>query len=93
MDGTEIAVGMKVRYPSTGTEGQVAQLKEIDGEIFAEIDSTGLFYRVDRIIPVEKFKEKAKGRELSVEEALEKDKTSTENLWEGVDRVDGECGG
>ncbi len=53
MKSETIVPGVRVRYPSTGTTGKVLSLEEIEGRTFAEIDSTGLFYRTDRIILVE----------------------------------------
>ncbi len=53
MESETIMPGVRVRYPSTGTTGRVVRLEEIEGKTFAEIDSTGLLYRTDRIIRVE----------------------------------------
>jgi hypothetical protein len=47
----EISLGMKVRYPRTGTTGKVLHLEQIRGETFAELDSTKLLYRIDHLIP------------------------------------------
>jgi len=47
----EITLGMKVRYPRTGTTGKVLHLEQIRGETFAELDSTNLLYRIDQLIP------------------------------------------
>jgi len=47
----EIALGMKVRYPRTGTTGKVLHLEQVRGETFAELDSTNLLYRIDHLIP------------------------------------------
>jgi hypothetical protein len=93
MDTGEITIGMKVRYPRTGTEGLVEKIEEIGGRTFAEIDTTHLLYRVDVIIPVEKFREKARGMEISIEEELGKGKMSAEELQKAYDHTDGECGG
>jgi hypothetical protein len=48
----EIALGMRVRYPRTGTTGKILRIEEIKGDSFAELDSTSLFYRIDQLIPV-----------------------------------------
>jgi len=48
----EISLGARVRYPKTGTTGKILHTEQIRGEIFAELDSTGLLYRVDQLIPV-----------------------------------------
>ena len=47
----EIALGMKVRYPRTGTTGKILHIEQIRGDTFAEIDSTNLLYRIDQLIP------------------------------------------
>jgi hypothetical protein len=53
MTDGEIAVGMKVRYPRTGTTGTVVRIDEIEGKRFAEVDTTHLRYRIDVLIPAE----------------------------------------
>ena len=47
----EIAPGMKVRYPRTGTTGKILRIEQVRGETFAELDSTNLLYRIDQLIP------------------------------------------
>jgi hypothetical protein len=47
----EIALGMKVRYPRTGTTGKILRIEQVRGDIFAELDSTNLLYRIDQLIP------------------------------------------
>jgi hypothetical protein len=48
----ELTLGMRVRYPRTGTTGVVLRIEQIRGEVFAELDSTNLLYRIDNLIPV-----------------------------------------
>ncbi|MGB4236038.1 MAG: DUF2098 domain-containing protein [Methanoregulaceae archaeon] len=52
MNADEIAVGMHVRYPRTGTAGTVTRIEQMKGGLFAEIDTTGLLYRADQLIAV-----------------------------------------
>ena len=47
----EIAPGMRVRYPRTGTTGKVLRTEAIRGVTFAELDTTNLLYRIDQLIP------------------------------------------
>ncbi len=47
----ELAPGIRVRYPRTGTTGIILRIESIRGEVFAELDSTNLLYRVDTLIP------------------------------------------
>ena len=53
MDDADIAVGMRVRYPRTGTTGTVVRLEPHEGKLFAELDSTGLLYHSGELIPAE----------------------------------------
>jgi hypothetical protein len=48
----EIALGIRVRYPRTGTTGKILTIEHIRGETFAELDSTSLLYRIDQLVPV-----------------------------------------
>jgi hypothetical protein len=50
MIAEEISLGMKVRYPRTGTTGKILRIEEIRGVTFAELDSTNLLYRIDHLI-------------------------------------------
>lgn len=47
----EIVQGMRVRYPRTGTSGTILRIEHIRGDVFAELDSPNLLYRVDQLIP------------------------------------------
>jgi hypothetical protein len=47
----EVVQGMRVRYPRTGTSGTILRIEHIRGDVFAELDSTNLLYRVDQLIP------------------------------------------
>ncbi len=47
----EIALGMTVRYPRTGTTGKILRIEQTKGDTFAELDSTNLLYRIDQLIP------------------------------------------
>jgi len=47
----EITPGMRVRYPRTGTTGIILRIEKVRGEVYAELDSTNLLYRIDHLIP------------------------------------------
>ncbi len=47
----ELTLGMRVRYPRTGTTGIILRIEQVRGEVFAELDSTNLLYRIDSLIP------------------------------------------
>ncbi len=53
MEDVTISSGMRVRYPRTGTAGTVVRIEDIDGNEFAEIDTTGLLYRTDQLVRIE----------------------------------------
>jgi hypothetical protein len=46
----EITLGMRVRYPRTGTTGTILRIEQVRGEVFAELDTTKLLYRIDNLI-------------------------------------------
>lgn len=52
MSAEELSLGARVRYPKTGTTGKILHIEQIRGDTFAELDSTGLLYRIDQLIPV-----------------------------------------
>jgi hypothetical protein len=47
----DITLGMRVRYPRTGTTCTILRIEKVRGEVFAELDSTNLLYRIDNLIP------------------------------------------
>ncbi|MFA4826435.1 MAG: DUF2098 domain-containing protein [Methanoregula sp.] len=47
----EVVQGMRVRYPRTGTTGTILRIEHVRGDVFAELDSTHLLYRIDQLIP------------------------------------------
>jgi len=46
----EVVQGMRVRYPRTGTSGTILRIEHIRGDVFAELDTTNLLYRIDQLI-------------------------------------------
>jgi len=86
----DVAVGAVVRYPRTGTTGKVLRVEEIDGRRYAELDSTGLYYRVDELVSVDRVAGKVEREERSLEDYLEERKELQQQLkevWEkGTDQ-------
>ncbi|CVK33038.1 MAG: DUF2098 domain-containing protein [Methanoculleus bourgensis] len=86
----DVAVGAVVRYPRTGTTGKVLRVEEIDGRQYAELDSTGLYYRVDELVSVDRVAGKVEREERSLEDYLEERKELQQQLkevWEkGTDQ-------
>ena len=92
MEDVAIRPGMRVRYPRTGTAGTVVRIEEIDGNEFAEIDSTELLYRTDQLVQIEgeieEPKKVRKESDISDYEHL-KDIESTEDMHDAIDQVSG----
>ncbi|MBT8508826.1 hypothetical protein AZH53_10455 [Methanomicrobiaceae archaeon CYW5] len=93
MESEMIVPGVRARYPATGTSGTVVRLEEIEGRAFAEIDSTGLLYRTDRLVLVEG-SERPKGKHERSAESLDdyrhlKEIESSDDLRERYDDVTG----
>jgi hypothetical protein len=56
----KITEGQTVIYTKTGTEGKVVKIHELDGKVWAELDTTGLLYEESALEPRTKKKEVAK---------------------------------
>ncbi|WAI00314.1 DUF2098 domain-containing protein [Methanogenium organophilum] len=92
MEDVAIRPGMRVRYPRTGTAGTVVRIEEIDGNEFAEVDTTELLYRTDQLVPIEgeieEPKKVRKSSDISDYERL-KEIESSEDMQEKYDQVSG----
>jgi hypothetical protein len=83
MDTGEVAIGMRARYGRTGTVGTVTAIQAINGESFAELDSTGLLYRVDQLaLAGAAAGERRERTAEEIEKQLQRDR-------EGIYRTDG----
>jgi hypothetical protein len=96
MPADEIALGMQVRYPRTGTMGSVVRIEQIRGDVFAELDSTHLLYRTDQLIPADRAKPAI--RQTKQENAKdvirrEMDYVSGNELQESLKNIDQSCEG
>ncbi|MEA5036693.1 hypothetical protein SDC9_23576 [bioreactor metagenome] len=82
-------VGDTVRYGRTGTVGKIVTFTEERGETFAELDSTGMYYRIDQLTAIkdEKTREE-KPRDLTrdFKEEQEKIREMQENAWRNTDQ-------
>jgi len=77
----EIREGSIVRYSGTGTVGTVRVLKtEDDGERWALLDSTGLYYHLSRLEPIDKMPERREISGRSLEEMEERMKAEEERM-------------
>jgi hypothetical protein len=95
MNTEELMVGMQVRYPRTGTSGRVTRVEQHHGELFAEIDTTGLLYRIDQLVPAAGKKEKeAKIQDEDLERIKkEREFLSDEAFREALSHSDQSCEG
>ena len=50
LNGTPITIGSYVLYLNTGTAGQVTELKQEEGTIWALVDTTGLYYNIQVLV-------------------------------------------
>jgi hypothetical protein len=87
MDEGEIAVGMQVRYPRTGTMGKVERVERIGSTTFASIDSTHLLYRIDTLVSTEAVKAKGTREGEDFRETIEKEREfiRTHETWKDTD--------
>jgi hypothetical protein len=92
----EIALGMRVRYPRTGTTGTVVRIEQVAGNRFAELDSTHLLYRTDLLIPAGQ--EKPAATTLQDDDAKEiirreREFAAGSGLQEALKNIDQSCEG
>ncbi|HUU75294.1 MAG TPA: DUF2098 domain-containing protein [Methanoregulaceae archaeon] len=95
MHAEEAQPGVRARYPRTGTTGVIVKLEKMQGELFAEIDSTNLFYRVDQLIKADKGPkkgEKKTERDLGVIKK-EREAFSGMEFQEAIAHTDQSCEG
>ena len=96
MLASEMVIGMRVRYPGTGTTGNVVRLENERGDVFAELDSTHLLYRIDQLVPVESPGEKKREtREEDIKKTLEEERkfASGQEFQEAIKNLDQSCEG
>ena len=68
-NGEGIAVGDTVRYAGTGSVGKVKRIDERDHELWARVDSTGLWYKASALeVLGEEFEQKEWDKELTLAE-------------------------
>jgi len=77
----EIKEDSLVRYKGTGTIGIVKVLKvEDDGETWAYLDSTGLYYRLDTLELIEKRPERKDLEGMTIEQIQDRFKQTQEMM-------------
>lgn len=77
----EIREDSLVRYKGTGTIGTVKVLKEEeDGQKWALLDSTSLYYRLDTLEPIEQAPERRELEGMTMEQIQERFKAQQEMM-------------
>jgi hypothetical protein len=77
----EIREDSLVRYKGTGTIGTVRVLKEEDdGFMWAFLDTTGLYYRLDTLEAIEKAPERKELEGMTIEQIQERFKQTQEMM-------------
>jgi hypothetical protein len=91
----ELAPGIRVRYPRTGTTGTVIRLDEIGGVTFAELDSTHLLYRAEQLIPAVAYKKTTRTITEDAKTVIERERAfaSGSELQEALKNIDQSCEG
>lgn len=91
----EITLGMKVRYPRTGTTGKVLHLEQVKGETFAELDSTNLLYRIDQLIPAAMTEKTITAIREDAKTVIERERefAAGNELQEALKNIDQSCEG
>lgn len=82
-------VGETVRYGRTGTVGKIVAFMEERGDTFAELDSTGMYYRIDQLTAIREEKrreEKTRDSTRDFKEEQEKIRDMQENAWRNTDQ-------
>jgi len=87
----EITLGMRVRYPRTGTTGTILRIEQIRGDVFAELDSTNLLYRADNLIPASSPEKTAKTVVDDAKKVIEREKEfaaghELQDAWKATDQ-------
>ena len=82
-------VGETVRYGRTGTVGKIVAFTEERGDTFAELDSTGMYYRIDQLTVIKEGRHhvtKSHDFKKDFKEEQEKIQEMQENAWRNTDQ-------
>jgi len=87
----DLTLGMRVRYPRTGTNGTILRIEQVRGEVFAELDSTNLLYRIDNLIPASGPEKTKKTIVDDAKKVIEREKafasgTDIQDAWKATDQ-------
>jgi hypothetical protein len=87
----ELTLGMRVRYPRTGTTGTILRIEQVRGEVFAELDNTNLLYRIDTLIPISGTEKTKKTLIEDAKKVIEREKEfaqgrDLQDAWKATDQ-------
>lgn len=89
-----IDIGSPVRYPRTGTVGKIVRIEERNGFSFAELDTTGMLYRIDLLVSVVISEKAGKGEDRGEDlRQIEKEHDLTRDVSQEIANLDGACSG
>ena len=91
----EITLGMRVRYPRTGTTGSVVRFEQVAGNPFAELDNTHLLYSIDLLIPADQAKKSTTSLKEDAKEIIRRERefAAGSELQEALKNIDQSCEG
>jgi hypothetical protein len=95
MHESEVVLGMRVRYPRTGTTGTVQRIERVKGDTFAELDSTRLLYRTDLLIPADHYEKERKKIIEDAKKVIEQEReyAAGSGLQDALKNIDQSCEG
>jgi hypothetical protein len=87
----EFSLGMRVRYPRTGTTGIILRIEKMRGEVFAVLDSTNLLYRIDNLIPASGMEKTTKTTVDDAKKVIERERafaagSELQDAWKNIDQ-------
>jgi hypothetical protein len=90
-----VEAGEKIRYPRNGTYGTMVRLVEKNGHHFAELDSTGLSYRLDQSEIAEYFEKikREKDRSEEISDLKHEKRLLEDESISDTTSLDGACSG
>jgi hypothetical protein len=91
----EVVQGMRVRYPRTGTSGAILRIERHRGDVFAELDSTHLLYRVDQLIPASGSEKETVTTSEDAKKVIERERSfaAGNEMTEALKNIDQSCEG
>lgn len=95
MHANEVVLGMRVRYPRTGTTGTVQRIESVRGDTFAELDNTHLLYRIDQLIPADRTEKTSQTIIEDAKKVIERERAfaAGSGLQEALKNIDQSCEG